>query len=104
MSYAEFFSAFGPLVGSREERGNVLTVLGVPFDGTTSYRPGARFGPNAIREAFLNVEAYSNVLKVDVEKLKLRDLGNLSRVSGPDETTRMVTKVTKELVQRGQRY
>ncbi len=104
MSYAEFFSALGPLVGSREERGSVLTVLGVPFDGTTSYRPGTRFGPNAIREAFLNVEAYSNVLKVDVEKLKLRDLGNLSRVSGPDETTRMVAKVTKELVQGGQRY
>ncbi len=104
MSYAEFFSVVNPLIGSRDEERSVLTVFGVPFDGTTSYRPGTRFGPNAIREAFLNIEAYSKVLNVDVEKLKIRDIGNLLRVSGPDETSRMVTKVTKELVQSGQRY
>jgi agmatinase len=84
--------------------GSVLTVFGVPFDGTTSYRPGTRFGPNAIREAFLNVEAYSNVLGVDVEKLKIRDIGNLSRVTGPDGTIQMVAKLTKELTESGQRY
>lgn len=28
-----------------------IGVMGLPFDGATSYRPGARFGPNAIRQA-----------------------------------------------------
>ena len=28
-----------------------VAVLGVPFDSGTSYRPGARFGPQAIRQA-----------------------------------------------------
>ena len=28
-----------------------IAVLGVPFDGGTSYRPGARFGPMAVRQA-----------------------------------------------------
>ena len=28
-----------------------LAILGIPFDGGTSYRPGARFGPGAIRQA-----------------------------------------------------
>lgn len=28
-----------------------ITFIGVPFDGATSYRPGARFGPNAVRKA-----------------------------------------------------
>ena len=28
-----------------------VAVLGIPFDGGTSYRPGARFGPGAIRQA-----------------------------------------------------
>lgn len=28
-----------------------VAILGVPFDGGTSYRPGARFGPQAIRQA-----------------------------------------------------
>ena len=26
-------------------------ILGVPFDSTSSYKPGARFGPNMVREA-----------------------------------------------------
>ncbi len=28
-----------------------VAILGIPFDGGTSYRPGARFGPQAIRQA-----------------------------------------------------
>ncbi|MDT5364198.1 MAG: guanidinobutyrase / D-arginase, partial [Mycobacterium sp.] len=28
-----------------------IAVLGVPFDGGTSYRPGARFGPMGVRQA-----------------------------------------------------
>jgi agmatinase len=28
-----------------------VALLGIPFDGGTSYRPGARFGPQAIRQA-----------------------------------------------------
>jgi agmatinase len=34
-------------------------VLGVPFDVTSTYRTGARFGPNAIRQASLNIETFS---------------------------------------------
>ncbi|TNF87452.1 MAG: hypothetical protein EP300_10580, partial [Gammaproteobacteria bacterium] len=28
-----------------------VAILGIPFDSGTSYRPGARFGPQAIRQA-----------------------------------------------------
>ncbi len=104
MSYAEFFTNVNPLVGSRDARGSLLTVFGVPYDGTTSYRPGTRFGPNALRDAFLNVEAYSKELGVDVEKLPLRDLGNLSRVSEAKETVEMVSKVTKQFFDSGERF
>src|SRR4030065_553264 len=34
-------------------------VFGVPFDVTSTYRTGARFGPNAIRQASLNIETCS---------------------------------------------
>ena len=104
MSYAEFFTSVNPLVGSRDERGSLITVFGVPYDGTTSYRPGTRFGPNALRDAFLNVEAYSKELGVDVEKLPLRDLGNLSRVSEAKEIVEMVSKVTKQFFDLGERF
>ena len=104
MSYAEFFTNVNPLIGSRDARESLLTVFGVPYDGTTSYRPGTRFGPNSLREAFLNVEAYSKELGVDVEKLPLKDLGNLSRVGDAKETVDMVSKVTKQFFDSGERF
>ncbi|NCA66724.1 MAG: agmatinase, partial [Clostridia bacterium] len=36
-----------------------IVVFGAPFDGTTSYRPGARFGPSAIRHQSFGIETYS---------------------------------------------
>jgi agmatinase len=104
MSHADLFSSVSPLVGSKDAKDPVFTVFGVPFDGTTSYRPGTRFGPNAIREAFLNVEAYSRPLDVDVEALPLRDLGNLAKVSDPRSMIGMVSEVTADLFQSGQRF
>lgn len=100
LSYADLFAGVNPLVGAVDAKNPVLSVFGVPYDGTTSYRPGTRFGPNAVREAFLNVEAYSKSFDIDVEKLRLRDLGNLWKVNDPGEMIAMVSKVTKELFGR----
>jgi agmatinase len=41
-------------------------VLGVPFDTATSFRPGARFGPEAIRSASALLRPYHPVLDIDV--------------------------------------
>jgi agmatinase len=104
MSHLEFFSTTNPLVGPKDLKNEVLTVFGVPFDATTSYRPGTRFGPNALREAFLNVEAYSHMLKIDVEKVPIQDLGNLTRLINAEETIDMVSKVTKELFSKSKKF
>jgi len=42
---------FARLPLSKEVRNPAVAILGVPFDAGTSYRPGARFGPEAIRQA-----------------------------------------------------
>ncbi len=104
MSFSEFFSTVDPLVGSKDTKDPVLTVFGVPYDATTSYRPGTRFGPNALRNAFLNIEAYSRVLDVDVERLPLKDIGNLSRLVDPKETVQMVSKLSRELFEAEQTF
>ena len=52
-------------------------VFGVPFDSTSTYRTGARFGPNAIRQASQNIETYSFRSGMDVENLLLHDAGDL---------------------------
>lgn len=50
-------------------------ILGLPFDGTTSYKPGARFGPVLIRQATLNLESYILDYDIDIAELKIADAG-----------------------------
>jgi agmatinase len=43
-----------------------VAVLGAPFDSATSFRPGARFGPAAVRDASILLRPYHEPLDVDV--------------------------------------
>lgn len=52
-------------------------LLGAPFDGTTSFVPGTRFGPERIRSASWGLETYSPELDRDLEELQVVDLGDL---------------------------
>jgi len=60
-----------------------VAVLGAPFDTATSFRPGARFGPEAIRSASTLLRPYHPVLDVDVfETLSVIDGGDLPVTPG----------------------
>jgi agmatinase len=54
-----------------------VVLLGVPYDGTASFRPGARFGPSAVRIWSDVLETYSPLFKRDLEDVKLLDAGDL---------------------------
>jgi len=54
-----------------------FVVLGVPFDRTTSFRPGARFGPDAIRQESWNFETYDLETGLDLADVPIHDLGNM---------------------------
>jgi agmatinase len=58
-------------------RESTAVILGCPFDGTASFRPGARFGPSAIRRASWGIETYSPYLRKDLANLKIHDMGDL---------------------------
>lgn len=64
-------------VPSEEVHSDAIHIIGFPFDGTTSFRPGSRLGPSALREASLGLESYSPYLRRDLEDLTIYDLGNL---------------------------
>lgn len=52
-------------------------IYGAPFDGGVTYRPGARFGPRAVRDASQYVKRYSVEHDVDVcDVLSLADAGD----------------------------
>jgi len=76
-------------------------ILGVPFDVTSTYRTGARFGPTAIRQASLNIETYSFRTGLDVEDLRLHDLGDLHVSADTRKTLKTLELVTKDTVEDG---
>jgi len=57
---------------------------------TSSFRPGTRFGPNAIREASWNLESYSHTLDKDLEELPICDLGDISLPLSLEEALREI--------------
>lgn len=76
-------------------------VLGVPFDVTSTYRTGARFGPNAIRQASLNIETYSFRTNLDVEDLKIHDLGDLHISTDTKKTLETIALVIRDIREAG---
>lgn len=52
-------------------------IFGAPFDSTTSFRPGARFGPAAMRAESFGIETYSPYQDKDLEDLGIFDAGDL---------------------------
>ena len=102
MSYKDLFLTSEPLITLiKEGIEPIARIFGVPFDSTVTFRPGARFGPNAIRQAYMNIEIYSSFLDVDLESLSVLDLGNLRFTNNVEEMVYSVGKVVTEMVQEG---
>lgn len=59
-----------------------IVLFGAPFDSTTSYRPGTRFGPSAIRHESFGLETYSPYQDKDLTDYKIFDSGDLELCFG----------------------
>lgn len=59
-----------------------IVLFGAPFDSTTSYRPGTRFGSRAIRQESYGLETYSPYQDEDLEDYKVFDSGDLELCIG----------------------
>lgn len=85
--------AFSGELSDESQKSGQYGILGVPFDSTTTYLPGARFGPNTIREASYNLERYH--FNQDKEPSEtFCDLGNLQVVHGNFRKTSQHLKST----------
>jgi agmatinase len=80
-----------------------VAIVGVPFDTATSYRPGARFGPEAIRAGSSLLRPYHPALDVDVfGTLSVVDWGDVETTPGNVErTVEQVAAGLRVLVERG---
>ena len=59
-----------------------VVMFGAPYDGTTSFRPGTRFGPAFIRRESFGLETYSPYQRLDLADAAVCDLGDLELCPG----------------------
>ena len=79
---------FARLPHTRDLDGVDVAVVGVPFDTATSYRPGARFGPEAIRAGSTLLRPYHPAVAVDVlGSVTVVDHGDVAITPGNAERT-----------------
>ena len=82
------------------------TVLfGAPYDSTTSFRPGTRFGPSAMRMESFGIETYSPAQDKDlVDDAKVFDSGDLELPFGaPEPALKMIEERTARILEDGKR-
>ena len=77
-------------------------IFGAPFDGTTSFRPGTRFGPGAIRAESDGIETYSPYQNKDLEDIAVFDSGDLLLPFGKTEAVlEEICARTAEILEAG---
>ena len=63
-----------------------VVLFGAPYDSTTSFRPGTRFGPSAMRMESFGIETYSMLLDKDiVDDTAVFDSGDIELPFGDQE-------------------
>ncbi|MEW1718880.1 agmatinase [Streptomyces sp. NPDC093109] len=83
-----------------------IAVLGVPFDGGTSYRPGARFGPMGVRQAsrHLRPKFHVELGTAPLETVQVVDAGDVPCTPyGIDEAVAQIEGYARDLVGRSDR-
>ncbi len=90
-----FADANAPLKGAE------FVLLGVPFDATSSFRPGAKFAPNAIREASWNFETFNHEHRIDISDIAIHDSGNLEDFARVEDMLKEVRSAVDEILENG---
>lgn len=90
------------MASRRDPAGCRVGLFGVPYDGTTSFRPGTRFGPAAIREVSSGLETYCPQLDRDLEAIPFADLGAVAIPFGaPEPVVAAVQRATEQVLALG---
>jgi agmatinase len=103
MSHIELYTSQPNVFGGKQKPYDEAhyVIFGVPFDATSSYRTGARFMPNAVRQASLNIETYSFRSGQDLEDVPIHDAGDLDVSLDAKQTVEMCSLVTADVLAAG---
>lgn len=92
-----FFSKTGQIALHADGESD-WTLFGVPYDCTSSFQGGARFGSDSIRKASYALEGFDCDLEVDVTDVCINDIGNINvRLGDPAKNFEIVKKAISEI-------
>ncbi len=94
---------YTPFIGAAaNEQAAKVVLFGAPFDSTTSFRPGARFGTAAIRSESFGIETYSPLQDRDLEDFPFFDAGDLELPFGaPDRALEIIEERAASILDNG---
>ncbi len=76
-------------------------IVGVPYDKTSSFRPGAKKAPEEIRKASWNFETYNFKTGIDLRDIRFHDYGNVDVDNvRPDEMVKIVKDLVTQLLRK----
>lgn len=78
-------------------------MLGLPFDGTVTYRSGSRFAPEMIRLASWGMETYSPYLNKELEEVNFHDVGDLELPLGNTQKSLELIKQNVEQIYKDEK-
>lgn len=79
-----------------------IVLFGAPFDSTTSFRPGTRFAPHAVRSESFGLETYSPWLDRDLEDISVFDSGDIELCIGSaDKALAQISERTATILADG---
>lgn len=79
-----------------------VVIFGAPYDSTTSFRPGARFGPQAMRMESFGIETYSPYQNLDLDGVRVHDAGDIELPFGsPEPVLDMIEEKTAAVLADG---
>ena len=92
-------------IGQNEDYSSAdIVMLGLPFDGTVSYRSGSRFAPEQIRLASWGLEDYSPRFDKHLEDVNFHDAGDLEFPLGKTyKSLDLIEKNVEEIYRDGKR-
>ncbi|AST59094.1 agmatinase [Thermoanaerobacterium thermosaccharolyticum] len=99
------FSNSGKFLSSiNDYKESDIVIVGVPMDYTVSFKPGTRFGPQAIRTASLGLEEYSVYLDRNLKEKKYYDFGDLILPYGNvEKSLDIIGNAAKEILEDGKK-
>lgn len=80
-----------------------IIIAGVPFDGTSSFRPGSRFAPDVIRSYSVLFETYSPYQRRDVDNIRIYDIGNIDLLFGNTEKNMKIIEEQYDILNKNKK-